>query len=155
MPILEDLYARQRARELELDHFFYSASFGSIAPAATTPVNTSIQADSDFLVRYITSAHRLAAGTISPSPALLISFSDTGSGRNWQDQPLDLCTVCGGNATPNGSLVYILPEPKLISGGSVITTTLTNFDTGITFATNRVTFHGEKIFYFRRFQRGT
>lgn len=155
MPLLEDLYARQRARELELDYFCYSASFGSMAPAATVPVNISIQADSDFVIRYMSSAHRLAAGTIQASPAMLVSLFDSGSGRNFQDQPLDLATLMGGQATPGGSLPYILPEPKLISGGSVITITLTNFDTGITFATNRITLHGEKVFYFRRFSRGT
>jgi hypothetical protein len=153
MPLLEDLYAKQRARELELDHFIYTSIFGSVAAGATVPNNTSIQADSDFVIRYVNiTAHPAGPVVSTVVPELLISLFDSGSGRNLQDAPVHIANICGGMPNVGGILPGILPEPKLISGSAVLTTTLQNIGT-VAFVRVDVAFIGEKVFYFRRFQR--
>lgn len=153
MPLLEDLYAKQRARELEMDHFIYTAVFGAIAAGGTVPQNTSIQADSDFVIRYINiTAHPTGPIVSTVVPELLISLFDSGSGRNLQDNPVHIANFCGGMPNVGGSLPGILPEPKLISGSAVLTTTLQNIGT-VAFVRVDVSFVGEKVFYFRRFAR--
>lgn len=146
MPLLDDLYSLQRARKVTLDPFVYSAVFNPLAAGATTPVNTSIQADSDFVIRYVNLAAFDLALNFIPAPDLVMTLFDSGSGRNFQDQPIHVANWTGGRNN-GGAGPFIWPEPKLVSGSSVITTTLTN----LTAVAQRVdvAFVGFKVFSFR------
>lgn len=147
MPLMDDLYARQRAREIELDPFVYSALFNPLAANATTPVNTSIQADSAFVIRYVNAtAFDLQFNQI-PVPHATMTLFDSGSGRNLQDQPIHLGNWTGGRNN-GGAQPFIWPEPKLISGSSVIVTTLANLTP--TAMRIDVAFVGFKVFKFRQ-----
>jgi hypothetical protein len=156
MPLLEDLYARQRAREIELSPFHYSANFlGGVVIANVTlaPVNTGIQSDSHFVVRYIQMTARTGgAGSevvAVATPPFDVSFFDTGSGRTLFDSPQPVQNVCGGVAAGvgMGNLPFILPEPWLIRAGGTVQTTLTN--AGATaFQTVKFSFVGFKVFKF-------
>jgi hypothetical protein len=138
MPLLEDLYAKQRARQIELVPFFYSTSFAASIIAASTTVsqNIQVQADSHFVCRYINHlvytgpAASIAILTI-PSP-VLINFFDTGSGRTLQDNPQPIQNLSGGLAAGGGAtgqLPFILPEPWLIKAGGVVQVAITNLMT--------------------------
>lgn len=136
MPLLEDLYAKQRARQVELLPFFYSIDFTNSVVAANTTItqNVSIQADSHFVARYfnITAYNTPNFTVIQLTPPLLINFFDSGSGRTLQDNPQPIQNLCGGNAagTANGHLPFILPEPWLLRAASTAQVTLVNI--GIT-----------------------
>ncbi len=152
MPLLEDLYAQQRARLVEFSPFTYSGLFtGSIITSGVTKVaNTPIQSDSHFVVRYINLTATSAGEVVAvATPPFLISFFDTGSGRQMFDNPQPVQNVCGGVAAAAGmgNQPFILPEPWLVKGGGVIQTTIINNGTS-TFVSAIVSFIGFKVFKF-------
>lgn len=131
MPLLEDLYAKQRAKQVELLPFFYSSSFQNsiVAAGATVTQNIGIQSDSHFIARYFTiTAYTAGLVVAVATPPLLISFFDTGSGRTIFDNPQPIQNVVGGVAAAagTGSLPFILPEPWLIRAGGTVQVTLVN-----------------------------
>ena len=157
MPLMEDLYAKQRARQIEILPFFYSTQFLNNAVAVGTTVMQSIgiQSDSHFVARYFT-----ITTYVSPNIAvntglapLTIQFFDTGSGRTLFDNPQAIQNVCGGVAAAggNGALPFILPEPWLLRAGGSIQVTITNLTTGgtgTTFPRVDVGMPGLKVFKF-------
>jgi hypothetical protein len=152
MPLLEDLYAKQRARQIELVPFHYSANFlaSVITSGATNVVNTNIQSDSHFVCRYFNLTATTAGEVIATAtPPLLVSFFDTGSGRTLFDVPQPVQNVCGGVAAAAGmgNLPFILPEPWLIRAGGTIQTTVINSGT-TTFVSARFSLIGFKVFKF-------
>lgn len=131
MPLLEDLYAKQRAKQVELLPFFYSTQFlaSVVAAGATVTQNIGIQSDSHFIVRYFTvTAYTAGLVVATATPPLLISFFDTGSGRTIFDNPQPIQNVAGGVAAAagTGSLPFILPEPWLVRAGGTVQVTLVN-----------------------------
>lgn len=131
MPLLEDLYQKQRARQVELLPFFYSTQFlaSVVAAGATIAQTINVNSDSHFITRYFNiTAYTAGLVVATATPPLLIQFQDTGSGRTVFDNPQPIQNVCGGVAAAagTGSLPFILPEPWLVRAGSVITVTLVN-----------------------------
>jgi hypothetical protein len=131
MPLLEDLYQKQRERVVELLPFFYSTQFLNSAVGAGLTVSASINVNSDshFVVRYFClTAYSAGLVVAVATPPLLIQFQDTGSGRTVFDNPQPIQNVCGGVAAAAGvgSLPFILPEPWLVRAGSTITVTIVN-----------------------------
>ena len=129
MPLLEDLYQKQRARQVELLPFFYSTAFlnSAVAAGATVAQTININSDSHFIVRYFQlTAYTAGLVVATATPPLLIQFQDTGSGRTIFDNPQPVQNVCGGVAAAagTGALPFILPEPWLIRAGSVVTVTI-------------------------------
>jgi hypothetical protein len=138
VPLIEDLYAKQRAKQVELVPFFYSTSFAAtvLTGGVTVAQNISIQSDSHFIVRYINyTTYTGSGGTFVVSVVgvpLLINFFDTGSGRTLQDTPQPIQNLAGGSAAIGGSpgqLPFILPEPWLVRAGGVIQVGITNLNT--------------------------
>lgn len=153
MPLLEDLYAKQRARQVELLPFFYSTSNTSLVGSpSTTSTSISIQADSHFVARYINltaftgaANAQVVAATIPP---LLIQFLDTGSGRTLFDNAQPIQNVTGGNGnTLGGSQPFIMPEPWLIRASGSVQVTLTNIG-ATTFTRIDTSLCGFKVFRF-------
>jgi hypothetical protein len=132
---MEDLYARQRARQIELVPFFYSTSFAAtvLLGGVTIAQNIPIQSDSHFVVRYINATAYTAGVIVSVLGApLLINFFDTGSGRTLQDSPQPIQNLCGGSAALGGGfgqMPFILPEPWFVRAGGVIQIGITNLNT--------------------------
>jgi len=154
MPLLEDLYAKQRERQVELIPFFYSTSFQNsvIAASATVAQNIQVQADSHFVCRYIAQlAYTGGLAVFTTSPPLLINFFDTGSGRTLQDNPQPIQNLAGGVAALGGAagnLPFILPEPWLIKAGGVVQIQITNLSTTLTVVRLDVSLVGFKVFVF-------
>lgn len=153
MPLLEDLYARQRAREIEIMPFFYSTQFLNSALGAspsTVTQNIGIQADSHFVARYFTVTTYTAGLVVATATApILIQFFDSASGRTLFDALQPIQNVCGGVAAAagQGSLPFVLPEPWLVRAGGTIQVTLSNLGAA---AFNRVdvSIPGFKVFSF-------
>lgn len=129
MPLLEDLYQKQRARQVELLPFFYSTAFlnSVVAAGATVAQTININSDSHFIVRYMNiTAYSAGLVVAVATPPLLIQLQDSGSGRTLFDNPQPIQNVCGGVAAAagTGNLPFILPEPLLIRAGSTVTVTL-------------------------------
>ncbi len=155
MPLLEDLYAKQRARQVELVPFFYSTSFQAsvIAASAVVAQNIQVQADSHFVARYINYlAYTNPALTVLLLPApLLINFFDTGSGRTLQDNPQPIQNLGGGLVAGGGAAgqaPFILPEPWLIKAGGVVQLQITNLSTTQPIIRLDVSLIGFKVFAF-------
>jgi hypothetical protein len=154
MPILEDLYAKQRLKQVELLPFFYSTSITTlVASPSTVPGSIGIQSDSHFLVRYGNiMAYTGAANAqvvAATSPPLLVQFLDTGSGRTLFDNAQPIQNVLGGMAAANafGNAPFIFPEPWLVRAGGSVTVTLTNIG-ATTFTRVDVSLIGVKVFRF-------
>ncbi len=155
MPLLEDLYAKQRARQVELLPFHYSTSNTTLVAApSSTSGSIGIQSDSHFVCRYVNlTAYTGAANTqvlAVVSPPLLIQFLDTGAGRTLFDNPQPIQNVCGGvsgGANSFGNLPFIFPEPWLIKAGGNVQVTLTNIGATV-FTRIDTTLVGFKVFRF-------
>lgn len=155
MPLMEDLYAKQRARQVELVPFFYSTSFQSsvIAASAVVAQNIQVQADSHFVCRYIQflAYTNPALTVLTVATPLLINFFDTGSGRTLQDNPQPIQNLAGGLAAgggASGNLPFILPEPWLIKAGGVVQIQITNLSTTQAVVRLDVSLVGFKVFAF-------
>jgi len=101
VPLMEDLYAKQRARQVELLPFSYSTSFQNSVLAASTTIsqNIQVQSDSHFVCRYVNAlAYTGGLAVFTTIAALLINFFDSGSGRTLMDSPQPLQNLCGGLA---------------------------------------------------------
>jgi hypothetical protein len=154
MPLLEDLYAKQRARRAELPGFFYSTSITTLGAAPDTKTGTiGIQADSHFVARYMNitpftgaANAQVVAATTAP---LLIQLTDTGSGRTLFDNPQPVQNCCGGAISPSaqGNAPFIFPEPWLIRAGGSINVTLTNLGS-VVFTRIDLSLIGMKVFPF-------
>ena len=151
MPLLEDLYQKQRARQVELLPFFYSVPFTSgVGSGATVAGTVNINSDSHFVVRYFNITAFTAGQVVATAtPPLLIQFGDTGSGRTMFDNAQPIQNVCGGVAAAagTGSLPFILPEPWLVKAGSTVTVTIINLGT-TTFTRLDVSLPGFKVYRF-------
>lgn len=109
------------------EFFVYTASFGSIAANGNGTVQINIESDSQFVVQKLAYFVTDAAGTTQTNdsrilPNLTIQITDTGSGRNLQNEALPVTSICG-----EGDLPHILSTPKTFKANSIITTVLTNF----------------------------
>ncbi len=157
MPLLEDLYERQRAQQISIIPFSYSSQFvNGVIVASTGGItqNISIQADSHFVCRYLNITTYISAASApivvnTGLAALTINLFDTGSGRNMLDSPQAIQNLCGGVAAGagNGSLPFIFPEPWLIVASAVVQITLANLSVQ-TFPRVDVSLVGFKVFSF-------
>lgn len=144
--LLDQLFSASRTRHVELDPFTYTAIFNTLGASATASVDIAINADSDFVVRYINLTSYSAAGTIVADPDYLLTLFDSGSGRNLQD-----ANVHVRNITGNGQRPFIWPEPRLIKASSSFRVTLQNLTA--TAARVDVALIGFKVFYFQGYSR--
>jgi hypothetical protein len=147
--ILDDLRDLERGKKVNLVHFNYSAIFpiATFVAAANLLVNIPVNNDSDFLWRFTMMTATSGAGVFLPAPDMLISFADTGSGKNLQDQPQHVLNVTG-----TAQLPFILPEPYLITAGSLLAVTMQNNAAGPAALVN-LTISGFKVYYQNGYSR--
>jgi hypothetical protein len=133
-------------RDKERDYFAYAVTALNLLAGATVTPTFSVEATSLFLATSITGTARdpAAAGTRFANPALTVLVTSQGSGRNVTNQAVDWLTFVGTSELP-----MFLPYPRLFEPRSVVNVQLVNFDPGQAYDC-RVTFHGFKVFNFRR-----
>ncbi len=137
-----------RARRVLLDSFTYVANWVNLGALGQVQVNIPISADSDFLWMESSGTVMTAANVLDPAPDMTLQFTDTGSGRNLQDNPVHWLTVVGNGAWP-----YILPEPKLLIGNGALAITLTDL-ANVAKARIHLSLIGVKVFYIKGYDRG-
>lgn len=121
--------------------YAYQAIFNPIVAGATTPVTTSIDNDSDFLVmainRTVTDTTQLVELAFAP---FTIQLQYTGAGSTFF-QAADHIENVAGNGEQPGQLFY----PFLVPGGASLITTLANLDT-VNGRVVRLSFPGVKVY---------
>jgi hypothetical protein len=126
--------------QVQVEAFEYTSDLLPLVGSSTTPVLVNIQNDSDFLILATIGKVYTGAGAVQADPDLMLTFLDTGTGRQLMSGPLHF-----GNCVGSAQLPYIWPEPKLMRGGATLQVTMTN-----NVAANRyvyLSFHGYKVFY--------
>lgn len=147
MFLKERLYQAALAKKVVLDHFTYTATWNPLGASATTPVTIPISADSDFVWMETTGVAYTGVNVLDPAPDLLLMFTDTGSGRNLQDNAIHWMNIVGNAQWP-----YVLPEPKLLIGnGGLMITAINN----VAIAVGRldIALIGVKVFYLNGYTR--
>lgn len=126
------------------DWFTYTADFLPLAAGATTPVETAIQADSDFVIIAVvrTIDNNAAPPVIQASAPLLVTVTDTGSGRLIFDRQQHLDNFAGTIQLP-----HYLEYPKVFAASSTIATELQNQNAAQAFNV-RISYLGFKVFAF-------
>ncbi len=125
---------------------FYAYEFESLGLAAAgTSIDTiNIQADSDFVWQKtsfqadIAGIAQTEGGRIIPNATL--QFQDTGSGRNFFDNPIPVTSVAGW-----GELPFILPVAAILRKNTNLICEFVSFEATITLEL-RISLIGYKIF---------
>ena len=147
--LMDELRGLSLAGDIKVYPFHYSVEFpiALLLAGATIPLPVVINNDADFVIRQSQLTAYSAAGVFAPAPDLVVTLFDSGSGRNWQDQPQHVRNVLG-----SGELPFLWTEPAKLAGGSQLIVTLTNRD-AIPFLVN-ITFSGLKVVYLAGYNRG-
>lgn len=115
------------------DFFTYStgrgqaSSFTNIAPGATGTATIMIEADSYFkwisgaFFSWIEGIDPETTDATRPIPPLLITITDSGSGRNLVNYPTPVSSLYG-----TGELPFVMPMPRIFQPRSTITFSATN-----------------------------
>lgn len=119
-------------RPLLLTPYGYNLTFTALAPGASATQTLNIAANADFIA--LTLHHRAnvaaAAQNVSTKTAPLarILVTDSGSNEQFTNSAVDL-----ENFSTNGNIINTLPYPRIISGRSTLTVSLTNYDAAATY----------------------
>ena len=132
-----------RAGKCILDYFTYTAVWNPLGALATVPVTIPISSDSDFLWMMTSGNDMTAINVFNPAPDMLIQYTDQGSGRNLQDNPVHWL-----NAVGNAQWPYVLPEPKLLIGNGGLQITLQDL-ANVAHGRVDLSIIGYKIFYIK------
>jgi hypothetical protein len=113
------------------DQFYvYDISFGAITTGATISGTVNIDSLSNFLWRattFWTNPDGVTLNTPLTNAFLrpfTISLTDAGTGRQFFNGAVPVDNIAG-----SGNFPFILPEPYLWAGNSVVQATITNLDT--------------------------
>lgn len=139
-----DQFVPPEMRGREKQFYCYEAVFAGntiLAAGATSPVTTSIDNDSDFLVmginRVVTDATQLV---FLAAAAILIQLQYTGAGSTFFQTADHLDNVAGTAQLP-GQLFF----PFVVPGGATLVTTLQNLD-AVNARVVRLSYPGVKFF---------
>lgn len=119
-------------RALLLTPYGYNLTFTGLAAGATASQTLNIAANADFIA--LTLHHRAnvaaAAQNVSTkvAPLARILVTDSGSNEQFTNTAVDL-----ENYSTNGNIINTLPYPRIISGRSTLTVSMTNFDAAATY----------------------
>jgi len=137
-----------------LDPFIFTINFVTpfqLAASATSTLTFLVQSDSAFAICKTTftiadvnndavaNLQPYGSGAASSIVAVIVSLTDSGSGRALQDNPVPIDSYFGTAQFPR-----LWPVPKVLDPNSVFSTTLQNLDA--TAYHVRLAFHGYKIF---------
>ena len=128
-----------------VDLFTYSVDFGAVQANETKQVILRISADAEFM--WQRTSYFAAVDLSAPQneadrviPAVGISIQDTGSGRNLQDDPVDLSSMAGHEGLP-----YINTVERRINKTANVNFTIHNFG-NVNYELIRMNLLGYKIF---------
>jgi len=115
------------------DYFIYTASVADLASGISSSDAINIEADSAFIVEKMAQMSDIAGAAQTDAsrviPLVRASIRDTGSGRNLQDEAVDITSMAG-----DGRLPAILPVPRIFQPRSSIIVTFENYSSATTYA---------------------
>jgi len=138
-------------RGFDLDPFTYTVNFASLGASGTAIGSFLVQNDSAFCITsttyIITDTSDVAVAELQPFGSglttglvgILVTLSDTGSGRNLMDAGVPIDSIFGIGQRP-----YFWSVPKFLDPSSTFNTTLQNLVA--TARRVRLAFHGYKVF---------
>ena len=138
--------SRQAARLFTVDPFVFMINFLPLTASNTATDQFITQADSGFAVSkstfVISDASNVFIANISDTPKftpLLVTLSDSGSGRDLSNLPVPITSRFGTGERP-----FVWSKPKILDPNSTFTARIQNL---VATAFNvRLCFHGFKIF---------
>ena len=138
--------ARPGRKIVNIDYFAYNARIGTdaapIAAGATGQATVEIQADSDFVLTYMSGAVQNAiGGALIFNPNCPVQITDQGSGKTFFNIPTIMALAFGGGGFP-----FLLPSPRVINPNTSLLCQANNTTGGNLFGIY-FAFHGARIFY--------
>jgi hypothetical protein len=114
-------------RSLLLTPYGYNLTFSSLAAGATATQTLNIAANADFIALVVHHRANVAAAAQNVStksaPLVRMLVTDSGSNEQFTNSAVDL-----ENYSTNGNIINTLPYPRIISGRSTLTVTLSSFE---------------------------
>jgi hypothetical protein len=114
-------------RALLLTPYGYNLTFSSLAAGATATQTLNIAANADFIALVVHHRANVAAAAQNVStksaPLVRMLVTDSGSNEQFTNSAVDL-----ENYSTNGNIINTLPYPRIISGRSTLTVTLSSFE---------------------------
>lgn len=128
------------------EFFTYSTTFQTLAANTSQTNAIQIQANSHFEVKKLAFVCFYGVGVADTNttlaiPAVSVLITDTGSGRQWSDQAIQLTSMFG-----TGMLPAILPTPRILPAASQITVQVNNLFTGQAISLLTLGFVGRKVY---------
>ena len=120
---------------------------GVIPAGGILPYAIRIQDDADFQIRALTIAYDIAIPAASDCVATVM-IKDENTQRNLMDRPIPVESLGASriaDAQPSGFFPFLLPTPKLLQHGSVLTVTVANQDAANALSI-RISVHGTKLY---------
>lgn len=135
------LLVRGRERTVaSFDFYTYVARVTDLTPGATLVDNVKIEADADFyafkFMQTATSSNSLV------TPLARIQLIDQASGRNLQDEPVDISSIGG-----TGELPFILETPRHFSANGTVQVQFNNYSGTATYDQVSFYFNGYKVWF--------
>ena len=139
--------ARPGRNIVNIDYFVYTARVGTdavpIPVLGTGRANVQMQADSDFVMTYISSAASgVGTGTINTTAAATVQLTDTGSGKTYFSAPTVLQAIGGYGGFP-----FLLSSPRVLNPNTILQIDIANLSSTIALGGVFFAFHGARIFY--------
>jgi hypothetical protein len=138
--------ARPGRKIVNIDYFAYNNRIGTdtvpIANGAIGQGQIDFQADSDFVLTYMSAAVQNAAGgALIFNPNCTVQLTDQGSGKTFFNTPTLMALAFGGGGFP-----FLLPSPRVMNPNTSMLIQVLNSTGGNLFGIYTV-FHGARIFY--------
>ena len=123
---------RTRSGGFEALNYVYSFNVASLAAGASAQDTINIDSDSNFHWVKGSFFAAIASATQTDSsrvlPLINLQLTDTGSGRQFFDNPIPITTFFG-----TGEIPFILPLEQIFSSNSTIKADFTSFDAAATY----------------------
>jgi hypothetical protein len=114
-------------RALLLTPYGYNLTFSSLAAGATATQTLNIAANADFIALVVHHRANVAAAgqnvSTKVAPLARVLITDSGSNEQFTNSAVDL-----ENYSTNGNIINTLPYPRIVSGRSTLTVTLSSFE---------------------------
>jgi hypothetical protein len=132
------------SRYVARDFFAYNTIHSAIPVSGSNTQVININADSDFQIEKLTfwadTALQSQTADTRFLPFATVLIIDTGSGRQFTDQPIPITSLFG-----TGEIPFVLKQPKILSARTSVSVLVANLDTANQIDV-RLSFIGSKLF---------
>jgi hypothetical protein len=128
-----------------LSYYAYSFNIASLAAGASDTDIINIENDSQFIWTKTSYFAELAGAAQTDSsrviPLITCMFTDSGSARQFFDQPQPINSIAG-----QGSIPFILPSPFVFKNNANVNASFTNFSAAQTYLNFTISLHGYRVY---------